>query len=113
VNHHRAVAGDGFRGDPLLGLSQEDQERAFRPCMLDRGPHQSVEQPFENHLARDRLRDGDDRRKVEVFDRAGGRGSRSGCGFFSPRAWVTLIDDLLQQRPHIEVDVCRRDLPPR
>src|SRR5262249_16378190 len=51
--------------------------------------------------------------KVEVFDRRRHRASRSSCRFFGTRMWRALIDDLLQQRPRIEVDVCGRDLPLR
>ena len=64
--------------------------------MIDRGTHQGVEKFFEEHLARDGLRDGDHSRKVEMFEWRGDRAGRSSGSVFGPRVCVALIDDLLQ-----------------
>src|SRR5262249_46306943 len=91
-------------------LSRKDQERTLGSRMLDRAAHQSVEQLFEHHLAGKCLRYVDNGSKVEVF---GNRAGRSGRRFLAPRALMTLIDYLLMQRTHIEVNASRSDLPLR
>ena len=103
VNHHRVVAGRGFRCNPLLAAPRKHQKRAFRSCMIDRGTHQGIEQLFENHLARNCLRHLDDGSKVEVLDhwctvrgRPALRANRNNCDFFAPRTRGALINYLLQ-----------------
>ena len=77
LHDDRVAAGCGFRRDPLLGPAREHQQRAFRACVLDRGTHQRIEQLFEDHLARDGLRDLDHGREVELFERGADRASLS------------------------------------
>src|SRR5215469_300884 len=108
ANRHRVVAGRGLRCNPLPGLSRKYQERTLGSRMLDRAAHQSVEQLFEHHLARKCLRYVDNGSKVEVFGNRAGRGGRR---FLGPRALVALIDYLLMQRTHVEVNASRSDLP--
>src|SRR5215510_4411753 len=99
----------------MLGLARKYQERAFRACVFDRSTQQSVEQLFQDHLARNCLRYGDHSIKVAVLHRRGDRdsASRSRGFLFSLQVWLALIDDLLQQRSNIEVNARRSDLPPR
>jgi hypothetical protein len=69
LHNDRVAAGCGFRLYPLLDASRKNQQTSLGVGMLDRGAHERVDQLFEDDLARDRLRDLDRRREIELFDR--------------------------------------------
>src|SRR5438094_6263780 len=60
--------------------------------MLERGAHQLVEQLFQDNCARDRLRQLDHGREVEVFDRRPDRARRTGNSRLIPKLWIYLIE---------------------
>jgi hypothetical protein len=50
-----AVGGDGIGLDPRLILAQKDEQTPLGPCMLNRDSHELLDQPVEDHLARECL----------------------------------------------------------
>ena len=63
------ATGYGFRRDPRLTITQQDQQAALRPRLLNRHSKQSVDQLLEHDLARDGLRQSYHGREIEMFDR--------------------------------------------
>ena len=92
LHYDRVAAGCGFRLYPLLDPSRTNQQTSLGTGVLDRGAHERVDQPFEDDLARDRLRHLDRRREIEVFDR--------------PRTWfqrrVQLFDSAPRSQFHAQ-----------
>ena len=70
--------GLGFRLEPLLTSVRNKQKAALRSRVLERRPHQGVDQFLQNDLARDRLGDFDDGREVKVLNGGSDRARRRG-----------------------------------
>ena len=88
LHGYRVAAGRSFRRDPLLSAARKNQQTSFGTCMLERGAHQLVEQLFQDNCARDRLRQLDHGREVEVFDRRPDRAGRTGNGRLIPKPGI-------------------------
>ena len=72
------AAGRGLSLEPLCPTMRNNQEPALRSRVLERGSHERVDQVFQNDLARDRLRDLDDGREIQVLDLGRDRSCRRG-----------------------------------
>jgi len=62
-------AGRGFRLYALLNPSRENQETSLSTRVLDRRAHELIDEFFQDHLARDCLRDFDNSSEIQEFDR--------------------------------------------
>ena len=51
----RIATGGGFRLDPLLNTSRKNQQTSLSTRVLNRCPHERVDQFLQDDLARDRL----------------------------------------------------------
>ena len=79
--HGYTFSTDGcFRFHLQLITSRNYQETPLGACVLDSRAHEPVDQFFQNHLARDCLRDFNHRRQIQEFDRChnGARGAGIG-----------------------------------
>ena len=98
MHDHCIAGGRGFRLDPLLDASRENQQTSLGARLLDRGAHERLDQFFEDDLARDGLRHFDHGREVEVFDRRRDRARRTGRRLFLSEMRIELIE-----LPHLAV----------
>ena len=94
----RVAAGRGFRLDPQFILPRQNQQPSFGAGVLDRRAHERVDQLVQDDLARHRLRDFDDRREIEMFDRRPDRARRTGRRLFLAEMRIELIE-----LPHLAV----------
>src|SRR5262249_44907767 len=78
TDRHHVPAGGCLRFDRKLVPAWEDEQPAFRARMLDGRAQQRLDQLFQDDLARDRLRDLDHRREVELVDRRADGGRLTG-----------------------------------
>ena len=65
---------------------------ALGASLLDRCPHERVDQLFELNLARDGLRHLDDRREIELLDRGSDCARVRKGSLFLPKVWVHLVE---------------------
>src|SRR5262245_33258529 len=91
-------AGRGFRLYALLNPSRENQETSLSTSVLDRRAHELIDEFFQDHLARDCLRDFDNSSEIQEFD---GRPDHArGTG-----PWLFLLEVGIQpiELPHLTV----------
>src|SRR5215469_9438236 len=91
-------AHDCFRGSSQLLTSYGNQESSLGAGLLDGRSHKPIDKLFHDHLAGECLRDFDDRREIELFDRRldGARCTRR--ALVLPQPWMELFE-----LPHLSV----------
>src|SRR5215471_16923240 len=87
-----------LHGSSQLLTSYGNQEASLGAGVLDRRSHKPVDKLFQNHLARECLRDCDHRREVELFDRRFDRARWTQCARVLPQLRMELIE-----LPHLAV----------
>src|SRR5580700_4149653 len=81
MDGNRISIGRSLRFDLHLVTSQKDQETSLGACMLDRKSYELLDEPVENHLARECLRGLDYRLDVQVPHGLAHRSRQGGSWF--------------------------------
>src|SRR5215475_9662909 len=90
--------GDRFRLYLQLIIPWNDQKTSFRAGVLEGCAHKFVDELFQHHLARERLRDFDHRREIEIFDRRFDHARWTRRTLVLPQPWMELVE-----LPHLSV----------
>src|SRR6516164_4493098 len=84
--------GDRFRLYLQLITSRDNQKTSFGAGVLNGYTHKFVDELFQNHFARERLRDFDHRWEIEMFDRRLDRSRWTPRQLFLPQLQIQLIE---------------------
>src|SRR6516165_10995985 len=88
--------------------SRDNQKTSFGAGVLEGCAHKFVDELFQHHLARERLRDFDHRREIELFDRCFDRARWTWRTLVLPQPRMELIE-----LPHLSVGAPSQIAPPR
>src|SRR5262245_55817777 len=100
--------GDRIRLYLQLITSRDNQKTSFGAGVLKGCTHKFVDELFQNHFARERLRDFDHRCEIEMFDRCLDRTRWTPCAFVLPQPRMELVE-----LPHLSVGAPSQIAPPR
>src|SRR6516165_9928969 len=100
--------GGRFRLYLQLITSRDNQKTSFGARVLKGRAHEFVDELFQLHLARERLRDFDHRCEIEMFDRYLDRARWSPRAFVLPQPRMELVE-----LPHLSVGAPSQIAPPR
>src|SRR5215469_18036222 len=92
----RLPVGEGFRFYSLLVPSGKHQQTSLSARVLNRCAHERVDQLFQNQLARQGLRDFDNRSEIQLLDRCSDRA-------YGTAKWLLLCQLRIQlvELPHL------------